>query len=155
VIVFSKVLKEMINFRSASPSVPPTLNVNPRRDRVVPTIGLPKDRILRRRKSRNPHILICRRSFADVNVQSGYDGNALQAAAMHGNEAVFRLLLENGADVNAQSGYYGNALQAAAANGHKAVVQLLIEKGADGGSDAEDEDGTEAEWGRSHGEGAE
>jgi ankyrin repeat protein len=134
VIVFSKFLKEMINFRSASPSVPPTLNVNPRRDRVVPTIGLPKDRIPRRRKSRNPHIQICRRCFADVNVQSGYYGNALQAAAANGHKAVVQLLIEKGADSGSDA---------------------EDEDGTEGGSDAEDEDGTEAEWGRSHCEGAE
>ena len=45
----------------------------------------------------------------DVNALGGEYGNALQAAASKGNEAVARLLVGNGADVNAQSGEYGNA----------------------------------------------
>jgi ankyrin repeat protein len=68
---------------------------------------------------------------ADVNVQGGDDGNALQAASSHGHKEVVLLLLEKGADVNAQGGDYGNALQAASWGGHKEVVLLLLEKGAD------------------------
>ncbi|KAG6914576.1 hypothetical protein DXG01_016470, partial [Tephrocybe rancida] len=68
---------------------------------------------------------------ADVNVQRGYYGNALQAASSGGHEAIVKLLLEKGADVNAQGGQYGNALQAASSGGHKAIVKLLLEKGAD------------------------
>jgi ankyrin repeat protein len=40
---------------------------------------------------------------ADVNVQGGRTGNALQAASERGHEAVVRLLLDKGADVNATS----------------------------------------------------
>ncbi|KAH8880198.1 hypothetical protein GQ53DRAFT_615137, partial [Thozetella sp. PMI_491] len=50
---------------------------------------------------------------ADVNAQGGYYGNALQAAAHNGNQAIVHQLLEDGADVNAQGGHYGNALEAA------------------------------------------
>ncbi|KAE9385090.1 hypothetical protein BT96DRAFT_773109, partial [Gymnopus androsaceus JB14] len=57
--------------------------------------------------------------------------NALQAAALIGNEAIVQLLLSNGADVNAQGGLFGNALQAAAYKGLEAVVQLLLRHGAD------------------------
>jgi hypothetical protein len=67
---------------------------------------------------------------ADINAQGGYYGNALQAAASWGNEAVVRLLVASEADVNAQSGYYGNALQAAASMGNEAVVRLLVDSGA-------------------------
>jgi ankyrin repeat protein len=35
------------------------------------------------------------------------------------NEAIVKLLLENGAEVNAKGGEYGNALQAASFNGMK------------------------------------
>ncbi|CUS06945.1 unnamed protein product, partial [Tuber aestivum] len=66
----------------------------------------------------------------NVNAQGGEYGNALQAAAANGNEAVVGLLLERGADVNAQGGGYGNALQAAALNGNESVVGLLLERGA-------------------------
>ena len=36
---------------------------------------------------------------AEVNAQGGFYGNALQAAAYKGNEAVVRLLVDRGADV--------------------------------------------------------
>jgi ankyrin repeat protein len=68
---------------------------------------------------------------ADVNAQGGEYGNALQAAARKGNEAVVQLLVNRGADVNAQGGEYGNALQAAALNGHHQVVLRLLDLGAD------------------------
>ena len=38
----------------------------------------------------------------------------LQAAVANGDEAVVRLLLENGANVNVEGGQYSNVLQAAA-----------------------------------------
>ena len=54
---------------------------------------------------------------AHVNMQHGYYGNALQAAAQHGAEhaslEAIQLLLDKGTDANAQGGFYGNALQAA------------------------------------------
>jgi ankyrin repeat protein len=46
----------------------------------------------------------------DVNAQSGWYGNALQAASSKGYEQVVKLLLDKGADVNALDEYYGNAL---------------------------------------------
>jgi ankyrin repeat protein len=51
---------------------------------------------------------------ADVNIQGGPFGNALQAAAYYGSQEIVKLLLDRGADVNIQGGAYGNALQAAA-----------------------------------------
>ena len=67
---------------------------------------------------------------ADVNVQGGYYGNALQAASYRIHELLVQLLVGNGADVNAQGGHYDNALHAANERGHKEVVQLLIKYGA-------------------------
>ncbi|KAJ7735413.1 ankyrin repeat-containing domain protein [Mycena maculata] len=67
---------------------------------------------------------------ANVNVQGGTYGTALQAVSYTGHERVVQLLLEKGADVNVQGGFYGTPLQAASSNGHEAVVQLLIEKRA-------------------------
>ncbi|CUS08890.1 unnamed protein product, partial [Tuber aestivum] len=58
----------------------------------------------------------------NVNAQGGRYGNALQAAAIQGNESVVRFLLERGAEVNARGGYNGNALQAAAIRGNESVV---------------------------------
>jgi ankyrin repeat protein len=56
---------------------------------------------------------------ADVNAQSGYYGNALQAALAHGHKDIATLLLEKGANVSAQGRHFSNALQAALAGGHK------------------------------------
>ncbi|CAG5158427.1 uncharacterized protein ALTATR162_LOCUS5073 [Alternaria atra] len=63
---------------------------------------------------------------ADVDVQGGHYGNALQAASWEGHEAVVRLLLDKDADANAQGGVYGNALQAASAKGHEQIAKLLL-----------------------------
>jgi hypothetical protein len=67
---------------------------------------------------------------ADVNVQGGRYGNALQAASYKGHSAIVELLLGKGADVNAHGGYYGNALQAASERGLSTIVELLVGKGA-------------------------
>ncbi|VBB84475.1 Putative protein of unknown function [Podospora comata] len=66
----------------------------------------------------------------DVNAQSGFYGNALQAALEGGHRDIVQLLLDKGANVNAQGGYYGNALQAASEGGHRDIVQLLLDRGA-------------------------
>jgi ankyrin repeat protein len=68
---------------------------------------------------------------ADVNVQGGQFGNALQAASRGGHIEAAQLLLDKGADVNAQGGHFGNALQAAICGGHIETARLLLEKGAD------------------------
>jgi hypothetical protein len=68
---------------------------------------------------------------ADVNVQGGRYGNALQAASSGGYEQVVKTLLDQGADVNAQGGEYGNALQAASERGHEQVVKTLLDQGTD------------------------
>ncbi|OAG06012.1 ankyrin [Paraphaeosphaeria sporulosa] len=87
---------------------------------------------------------------ADINVQGGHYGNALQAASSRGHEAIVKLLLDKGAEaascrgheaivkllldkgaeVNAQGGRYGNALQAASSRGHEQVVEMLLNAGA-------------------------
>jgi ankyrin repeat protein len=77
---------------------------------------------------------------ADVNIQSGLHGNALQAAVLadRGNgigaepKGIVRLLLDRGADVNAEGGLYGSALQAAFYRGNEDIVQLLMDRGAKG-----------------------
>jgi hypothetical protein len=49
----------------------------------------------------------------DINVQSGFYSNALQATSQGGHEKLVQILLKKGADVNARGGEYGNALYAA------------------------------------------
>lgn len=87
---------------------------------------------------------------ANVNLQGGKYGNALQTAcAMRCRDHactgdlgyylpgepcrsdVVRLLLQEGAQINAPGGYFGNALQAACACSCKNVVRLLLDNNAD------------------------
>ncbi|KAJ5902289.1 hypothetical protein N7495_002817 [Penicillium taxi] len=78
--------------------------------------------------SRNGHdktIQLLLERGADVNAQSLFYGNALQAACSKGNDKIAQMLLERGADVNAQGGEYGNALQAAHQGGYHNIVQIL------------------------------
>jgi ankyrin repeat protein len=67
---------------------------------------------------------------AEVNLQGGEYGNALQTASFYGRKEIAAMLLDQGAEVNAQGGLYGNALQAASRKGYKEIVELLIENGA-------------------------
>ncbi|KAH3098783.1 hypothetical protein KXW41_005747, partial [Aspergillus fumigatus] len=69
---------------------------------------------------------------ADVNVQGGEYGNALQAASLEGHLEIVKLLLGTGADINAQGGENGSALQAASHKGYQEIVKLLLGKVADG-----------------------
>jgi len=68
---------------------------------------------------------------ADVDLQGGWNGTALQAAACHRHKEILELLLKAKADVNLQGGYHDTALQAAAYFGHKEIVELLLEAKAD------------------------
>ncbi|KAF8217589.1 ankyrin repeat-containing domain protein [Mycena galopus ATCC 62051] len=68
---------------------------------------------------------------ANVNVQGGHYGTALQGASYRGHLNVAQLLLEYGADVNLQGGHYGTALRGASCEGRLDVAQLLLEHGAD------------------------
>jgi hypothetical protein len=65
---------------------------------------------------------------ANVNIQGGYYGQALQAAAINQNHECFKLLLGHGADVHAQGGHFGNALQASASVGCEDMVKALVER---------------------------
>ena len=79
---------------------------------------------------------------AEVNIQGGHFGDALQAAvvglldrdshyASGIREYIIRLLLERGTDINAKGGgYYGDALTAAEAIGEFPIIGLLLENGA-------------------------
>lgn len=57
-------------------------------------------------------------------------GNALQRAALDGNDEKIRMLVDSGADINHAESDIGTALQAAARNGHESTVQLLLDRGA-------------------------
>lgn len=65
---------------------------------------------------------------ADVNIQGGKYGNALQAASALGSVRAVMLLLDRGADINVQGGEYGTALQAAKSKGHERIVELLCSR---------------------------
>lgn len=71
---------------------------------------------------------------ADVNLQGGTYGNALQGAARgicpH-NNIVVQMLLRRGADVNAQGEEHGSALCTASEYGNEDIVQTLLDSGAD------------------------
>ena len=58
-------------------------------------------------------------------------GNALQYAALKGDDKKVLELLKNGADINHSDSAYGTALQAAASKGSEATVRLLLDQGAD------------------------
>lgn len=96
---------------------------------------------------------------ADINIQGGEHGTALQAAAYWGREDVVQILLRRGANVNAPTsticsfswhdatcngldgvcasdvrltnGRHGSALQAAACHGKEQIVKVLLANGAD------------------------
>src|ERR1700761_1079229 len=68
---------------------------------------------------------------ADVNIQGGHFGCALQAASNSGHVEIVKLLLDRRADVNIQGGRYGSALQAASNSGLIEIVKLLLDRGAD------------------------
>lgn len=50
------------------------------------------------------------RDGANIDLQGGHDGSALQAAASFGHNDVVRLLLEKGADISNREKYHGSAL---------------------------------------------
>ncbi|KAF4994634.1 hypothetical protein FDECE_13057 [Fusarium decemcellulare] len=68
----------------------------------------------------------------DIDVDAGFTGNALCAAASNQfGYKIVRILLEKGANVNWQGGHYGCALQSATANYRLQTVKLLLGSGAD------------------------
>ncbi|KAJ6475483.1 hypothetical protein C8R45DRAFT_1217124 [Mycena sanguinolenta] len=67
----------------------------------------------------------------NINVQSGWFGTALHAAAYGGNTDIVQLLLEHNADPNIVGGEYGTALWAAACWGNIEIACLLLEHHAD------------------------
>ncbi|KAF7978596.1 hypothetical protein HWV62_45320 [Athelia sp. TMB] len=83
--------------------------------------------------SEEGHIEIARlllENEADVDVEGGRYGTALQAACAEGHLELAVLLLDKGANVNVERGRYGTALRAACAKGHLELAALLLDKGA-------------------------
>lgn len=72
------------------------------------------------------------RGNAFDNYRGQYSSNALQLAALTGNEPLVDLLLEAGARVNTVGGYHGTALQAACFSGKNCgvIVSKLLNAGA-------------------------
>ncbi|KAJ3906967.1 ankyrin repeat-containing domain protein, partial [Lentinula edodes] len=68
---------------------------------------------------------------ANVNVQVGQFGNALQASVWGHHKSMIKLLIEYGANINVTGGPYGSALQAAGIMGKEDIVELLLDYGAD------------------------
>jgi hypothetical protein len=66
----------------------------------------------------------------EVNVQGGYFGNPLQAAAVNGHKRIVDLLLANGAKANKQGGRWINALRASSHSGNPAITEALLDHGA-------------------------
>ncbi len=82
---------------------------------------------------RQPQIIaVLLQAGADVNGRDASGFTPLHDAALAGNLATVRVLLENGADVNAGARDSGaTPLYMAATMGREEVVSLLLEKGAD------------------------
>lgn len=70
---------------------------------------------------------------ADVNLDEGFLGHPLQAAATFGREEIVRIFLEAGADVNsvAPNSVFGTPLHSACRAGHEGIVHLLLKWKAD------------------------
>nr|POE77558.1 ankyrin-3 [Quercus suber] len=75
--------------------------------------------------------LLLREYGVDVNMQGGFHGSALKAAAFEGRTDVVKLLLEEGASINAEKSGNGGALEVACSGGYIDIVMLLLEHGAD------------------------
>ena len=68
---------------------------------------------------------------ADVNIQGGSEGTAMEIACHQGRVDLVRCLLESGANLNLQSDFFGGPLQAACVRQSIAVVKILLNAGAD------------------------
>lgn len=66
----------------------------------------------------------------DPNLSNRFSWTLLMLAALEGNTAVARLLLERGAAVDAVNDFGETALSLAAHKGHLPLVRMLLEHGA-------------------------
>jgi ankyrin repeat protein len=67
----------------------------------------------------------------NVDTETGFHGNALQAASYAGFENTVRHLLDLGAQVNFRHPGKPDALQAASYSGHETIVKMLLAESAD------------------------
>ena len=72
----------------------------------------------------------------DVNAVSGYYGNALCVASVHGRTEMVKLLLKMGSDPNSR-GRMGSALYWASYYGNNTIVRMLLDAGAEVGPEPE------------------
>ncbi|KAK8911022.1 hypothetical protein QC760_000086 [Botrytis cinerea] len=82
----------------------------------------------------DPRIQLLLSRGADVNSPPGKNGNALIAAASHGNIKLMELILDRGADINALTDYGDTALAIASdtfLKAHPDAVKFLLNRGAD------------------------
>ncbi|KAM0149837.1 hypothetical protein ACHAQE_009220 [Botrytis cinerea] len=82
----------------------------------------------------DPRIQLLLSRGADVNSPPGKNGNALIAAASHGNIKLMELILDRGADINALTDYGDTALAIASdtfLKAHPDAVKFLLSRGAD------------------------
>ncbi|RMZ74098.1 hypothetical protein GMOD_00004939 [Pyrenophora seminiperda CCB06] len=97
-----------------------TLEIIPWIEAVLPEAVLPEAGRSRRTRYDKP-----------VDIRDDFGKTALHLAALRGNEAVVRLLVEKGADVKAKDKNGMTALHGAASEGNEAMVRLLVDRGAD------------------------
>ena len=67
----------------------------------------------------------------DARCAEHHDETLLMVAALGGQEAMVRMLLQRGASFNLQASLGGTALMSAASNGHTTIVQALLDAKAD------------------------
>ncbi|KAJ3839539.1 ankyrin repeat-containing domain protein [Lentinula raphanica] len=68
---------------------------------------------------------------SDINIQGGFYGSVIQAAAAKGYKEIVELSLQHSANVNLQCGNFGTAIIAAASGGHEGIVEYLVQHGAE------------------------
>ena len=67
----------------------------------------------------------------DARCAEHHDETLLMVAALGGQKAVVRMLLQRGASVNVRNSYGGTALMGAAGNGRTTIAQALLDAKAD------------------------
>ncbi|HEY6613002.1 MAG TPA: ankyrin repeat domain-containing protein, partial [Vicinamibacterales bacterium] len=89
-----------------------------------------------------------RRLAGAITHRSWIGRTPLHEAAVRGETAVGRLLIDRGADVNATAGENITPLHLAACGGHREMVELLLAASADRNVRDISHDATPGEWAR-------